>query len=195
MMLMMWQRIAPFLLFVQADPQAASLAEAEARFARALARLAPAVDLRGREPLRWQLEERMAFYRVPGVSLAVIEDGRVAFAHAYGLAEAGSDRRVGPDTLFQAASLSKPVAAVAALRLVDQDRLALDEDVNEYARTWRVPESEFTAEAKVTLRHLLNHTAGFDVGAVGSYREGESGRFVRLVAHLGGTDLEAERVE
>src|SRR6478609_7265743 len=87
---------------------------------------------------------------IPGLSLAVIEGGRVVRAQGYGLTEKGGKTPVSSATLFQAGSVSKPVAALAALHLVEQGRLSLDEDVNRRLRTWKVPENEFTRQEKVT---------------------------------------------
>jgi CubicO group peptidase (beta-lactamase class C family) len=93
---------------------------------------------------------------VPGVSIAVIDHGRIAWTRAYGVADADSGRPVTPATLFQAASISKPVAAVAAVR----SRIDLDADVNQRLRGWHVPENPLTAQHPVTARMLLSHTAG-----------------------------------
>jgi CubicO group peptidase (beta-lactamase class C family) len=98
---------------------------------------------------------------VPGVSVVVIDDGRIAWAKGYGVREAGRPDPVTPDTLFQAASISKPLAAAAALRLVREGKLSLDGDVNESLKAWKIPDSPFLAIDKVTLRRLLSHTAGF----------------------------------
>lgn len=121
------------------------------------------------EPAGLPIEERMRYYRVPGVSVAVINDGRIEWARGWGEAQAGSGIPVDTATLFQAASISKPVAAVAALRLVQEGRLALDEDVNTRLRSWQVPESPFTATEKVTLRRLLSHSAGTTVHGFPGY--------------------------
>jgi CubicO group peptidase (beta-lactamase class C family) len=111
------------------------------------------------------LAEAMAILKIPSVSIAVIEGGRLGFARAYGDAS--------PRTLYQAASMSKLVAAVAALRLVGEGRLALDAAVDG-ALGWRLPDSPLTAGQKVTLRRLLSMRAGggppgypgYPVGAV-----------------------------
>jgi CubicO group peptidase (beta-lactamase class C family)/putative intracellular protease/amidase len=124
-------------------------------------------------PLRLTLREVMALYDVPGLSVAVIDDFRIAWARGYGVTEAGGAVPVTPRTLFQAGSVSKPVAAVGALALVEQGKLRLDEDVNARLRTWRVPENAFTRDEKVTPRRLLSHTAGLTVHAFPGYARGE----------------------
>ena len=131
------------------------------------------------------LAERMAEAKVPGVSIAFIENGRVKWSRAYGVAVAGSKRPVTPQTRFQAASMSKAVAAAAALRLVDRGRLALDEDVNTRLRGWRAPAFPDAGAEKVTLRRLLSHTAGLTVGGYPGYAVGEA--VPTLVQSLAGT--------
>jgi CubicO group peptidase (beta-lactamase class C family) len=102
----------------------------------------------------------MAQHKIPGLSLAIIDGGKIVQARAYGVVTASDPEPVRTDTLFLAGSISKPVAAVGALQLVDAGRLSLDADVNEALRTWRVPENELTRREKVTVRRLLSHTAG-----------------------------------
>lgn len=119
------------------------------------------------------LAARMAELNVPGVSIAFIENGKVKWARAYGHADVDTKRPVTPDTLFQAASMSKAVAAAGALRLVEQGRLDLDEDVNVRLKSWKVPESPFTAEKKVTLRRIFSHTAGLTVSGFPGYPAGK----------------------
>ncbi|MGZ3378185.1 MAG: serine hydrolase domain-containing protein [Phenylobacterium sp.] len=117
------------------------------------------------------LAERMAELKVPAISVAVFERGHVTWARAYGSATAGGPPAT-PDTLFQAASMSKALAATAALRLVEQGKLGLDEDVNTRLKAWRVPPSPYTADQKVTLRRLLSHTAGMTVSGFPGYPAG-----------------------
>lgn len=104
------------------------------------------------------LSEAMAALNIPSVSIALIDQDRIAFAGAYG-------QGATTDTLFQAASLSKFVAAIGAMRLVDQKRLALDDDVNASLTSWRVPANVLDKDNPVTLRGLLSMTAG--VGVMG----------------------------
>jgi CubicO group peptidase (beta-lactamase class C family) len=119
--------------------------------------------LKGETPARMLLADRMKFYKTPGVSIAVINDGRIEWARGYGVREAGRSDPVTVETLFQAASISKPVTAMAVLDLVEKKKLALDEDVNVALRSWKLPENEFTRTEKPTLRRLLIHTGGVTV--------------------------------
>lgn len=120
------------------------------------------------------LSDRMAHYNVPGVSIAVVNDFEIEWARGYGLLKAGGDEPVTPDTLFQAASVGKPVVAAAALRLVEEGLLDLDQNVNERLASWQVPENEFTVQEKATLRRLLSHSAGTTVGGFRGYAQGEA---------------------
>lgn len=114
------------------------------------------VRIAGAPVLHMSLSERMAFHRVPGVTIAVVRGNRLHWTLARG---AG----VSDTTWFQVASISKPVAALAALRLVQEGTLDLDEDVNRKLTSWKVPENRFTTTQPVTLRRLLSHSAGLTV--------------------------------
>jgi CubicO group peptidase (beta-lactamase class C family) len=111
----------------------------------------------------WTIEERMAYYGVPGVSLAVINEGKIEWVKTYGVMDKETKSPVTKNTLFQAASISKPVTAYGALRLVEQEKIDLNTDINTYLKSWKLPDSEFTKEKKVTLKNLLNHSAGITV--------------------------------
>ena len=108
----------------------------------------------------YSLQQLMERFGVPGLSVAVIKDGRIDIAKAYGLADVTAKSPVTPETAFQAASISKPVTAFAVMRLVEAGKLSLDENVNRYLKSWKVPENEFTRDRPVTLRALLSHTSG-----------------------------------
>ncbi|MBB5205144.1 CubicO group peptidase (beta-lactamase class C family) [Inhella inkyongensis] len=102
--------------------------------------------------------------QVPAVSIAVVWDFKLHWAKAYGVADAATGRRVDARTRFQAASISKPVTALAAMHLVQQRRLELDADINSILRSWKVPATVLTREQAVTPRSLLSHTSGADDG-------------------------------
>ena len=119
--------------------------------------------------IRQQLQKR----QIPGLSLAVIQDGKIVKAKSYGFTDKTGKTPLTTATLFQAGSISKSVAAVGALRLVEAGKLSLDEDVNAKLRTWKVPENEFTKDKKVTLRGLLSHTAGLTVHGFPGYAVGK----------------------
>ena len=140
-----------------------------ARAARVEQGLLPGIVIAGRPAPTGTLAARMAALKTPGASVAVINDGAIEWAKGYGIIQAGGAAPVTPRTLFQAASISKPVAALAALRLVEQGKLALDQDVNERLTSWKVPENEVTRTEKVTLRRLLSHTAGLTVSGFPGY--------------------------
>lgn len=110
------------------------------------------------------LQEVMQRFRVPGVSVAVIKDSSIHWAKGYGVADVETGRLVSDDTLFQAASISKPVTAMAALRLVQEGRISLDADVNTILKSWSVPKSDLTRDRPVTPRSLFSHTSGADDG-------------------------------
>lgn len=105
-------------------------------------------------------------YRVPAISIATIDEGKIDWVKAYGLRKFGSPDKVDSLTLFQAASISKPVSAVVALRMVDMGELSLDEDVNNRLKAWKIPINEFTKNQPITLRHLLSHSAGLTMHGV-----------------------------
>lgn len=130
--------------------------------------LLAALQIAGRPLERHSLHERMRRYCVPGVSIAVIDDGEVSWAGGYGEAVAGG-AAAHATTCYQAASISKAVAAVGVLALVEHGVLDLDADVNSSLRSWRLPASPYTADQPVTVRHLLSHTAGTTVPGFPGY--------------------------
>lgn len=131
--------------------------------------LLAAVSIHGIPQKPHTLMDRMKHFCVPGLSIAVINNGEIEWARGYGVLETGKNQAVSPDTLFQSASISKPVSAMMALKFVEQSRLNLDQDVNEILSSWKIPENEFTDTKKVTLRGILSHTAGMTVHGFQGY--------------------------
>src|SRR5215471_14342380 len=124
-------------------------------------------------PLEMTLQQLIKTFKIPWLSVAVIDNYKVAWAKGYGVIGPDSSEPVTTRTLFQAGSISKPVAAVGAMWLVEHGKLALDEDVNLKLKSWKVPENEFTKEQKVTLRRLVSHSAGLTVHGFPGYAVGE----------------------
>ena len=152
-------------------PAASGSAPIEERLEQALQAMEPHVRVTGRSYTPRPVTELMARENVPGISVAVVEDGRIVWARAFGVADRATGAPATPQTMFQAASVSKPVAATGALALVDQGVLSLDRPVNEQLRSWQVPAYDFTEV--VTLRRLLSHTAGLTVHGFPGYRTDE----------------------
>jgi len=172
----MKRRTAPLLLaallaavaVVTVTSQTPLPAAVQQRIARIENHLVPAIVVTN-APQATAIADRMRFHNTPGVSIAVMNDGRIEWARGYGALEAGGPLPVTVHTRFQAASISKPVAAMAALKLVQDGRLALDEDVNPKLKSWKVPENDLTKQQKVTLRRLLSHSAGLTVHGFPGY--------------------------
>ena len=143
-------------------------ATTEARVQRVVRGLLPDTAFRNRYGPPASLAERMAHYHTPGVSIAVVHDGRIEWAKAFGVREHGRAEPVSERTLFQAGSISKPIFALGVMRLVQDGRLDLDEDVNRYLTSWRVPPSG-AWQPRVTLRQILSHSAGLTVHGFPGY--------------------------
>ncbi len=117
-------------------------------------------------PIRGNILQRMKDHTAQGVSIAVIRDYKIDWARGYGFADVEEKRPVTPQTLFQAASISKSINGVAILKLVEQGKLKLDEDIRQYLKTWR-PSAD---SGKITLAHLLSHTAGLTIHGFPGYK-------------------------
>jgi CubicO group peptidase (beta-lactamase class C family) len=155
-------------LTLAAAPAPAQDTTLAARIRRVETGLATPVVVAGRAS-RGTIADRMRAGNTPAVSIAVINGGRIEWARAYGVLEAGGTAAADTATLFQAASISKPVAATAMLRLVERGTLHLDTNVNAYLKSWKVPDNKFTTREKVTLRRLASHSAGLTVHGFPGY--------------------------
>ncbi len=118
------------------------------------------------------LSERMRAFGVPGVSVAVVHKGRIAWARGWGVRDVDTCRPVNAATAFQAASISKAVTAMVALRMVEAGRIGLDDDINRSLSSWHLPADRTLAPNGVTLRQLLSHTAGLGVHGFSGYLPG-----------------------
>jgi CubicO group peptidase (beta-lactamase class C family) len=171
-----WSFLALLMLGAQAKAaDAGSLPDAvvQARIARVEQGLTTRIVVKGAAGRKMSLVERMAYHQVPAVSIALINDGRVEWTRAHGVADAGGTQPVDPGTLFQAGSISKAITAIGALQLVEQGQLSLDKKANLQLVSWKIPDNDFTRRRPVTLRMLLNHSAGTTVHGYDGYARGE----------------------
>ncbi len=150
----------PALAAVAVDAETTAL---QARITKVERGLTTRIVVKGAADRTMDLRDRMAYHQVPAVSIALINQGRVEWARAYGMADIANQRPATTTTLFQAGSVSKALSAMAALRLVEQGKLSLDGDVNRQLVSWKIPQNEFTRTTAISLRMLLNHSAGTTV--------------------------------
>ncbi|WP_247233395.1 serine hydrolase [Telluribacter sp. SYSU D00476] len=148
--------------------------EVEQKIRQVETHLQPPIQLAGQPTEYYTIQDRMEHYQVPSVSIAVVNNGRIEWAKAYGYLESDSLRKADTSTLFQAASISKPVTALAALRWVEEGRWQLEEDINSYLKSWKLKSNRFANPKPITLRQLLSHTAGVTVHGFRGYIPGEA---------------------
>jgi CubicO group peptidase (beta-lactamase class C family) len=117
----------------------------------------------------FNIHERMKLYNIPAVSVAVIEDSKLVWAKAYGIADKSENKPVDNNTLFQAASISKSLNGLAIMKLAENNQLDLNKDIRGYLKTWTLPENEFSKDKTITLKSLLSHTAGLSVSGFWGY--------------------------
>ncbi len=132
----------------------------------------PAVEVAGEDVQHFTLAERMAKHKVPGVSIAVFDNYRLVWAGAYGVVDIETTEPVTETTLFQAGSISKSVNALAVLLTAADGAFELDAPINNYLKSWKLPDNELTTASPVTLRRLLSHTAGTTVHGFPGYPTG-----------------------
>jgi len=130
---------------------------ARERMARLLRDLRPKTPFPGKEKHAQTLAERTMQCATPGVSIAAIDEFEVTWSYSFGKLAVGAIEEVTSGTPFQAGSVSKPVFALAVMKLVEAGTLDLDTDVNHYLKSWRVPANDGW-QPRVTLRQLLSHT-------------------------------------
>lgn len=121
----------------------------------------------------FDLTSKMERYGVPGVSMAIIENGQLEWAKGYGLLQVGRPERIDTETLFSVGSVSKVGAAVISLKLHEKGILDIDRDVNQYLTSWKVPHNEYTEQASVTLRRIMSHTSGLTVHGFADFEPDE----------------------
>ncbi len=131
--------------------------------------LLPEVIIENEDSISYSIIERMQYYDVPGLSIAVIKDNKIEWAKSYGVKEKGTTDIVTLNTMFQAASMSKPITGIVAVRLAEQGKIDLYRNVNEQLKSWQIPENEFTKKKPVTPELLLMHLSGLNVHGYPGY--------------------------
>jgi N-acyl-D-amino-acid deacylase len=120
-------------------------------------------------PIDALLSRFLVEHRLPGAAVAVTREGRLVYARGFGFADVENGLVVKPDALFRVASVSKPITAVAVLQLVDRGKVKLDEPVLSYLKL-KPSGRRFDARwEKVTVRHCLQHTGGWDRDRKGGF--------------------------
>ncbi len=133
------------------------------------------------------IESRMETLNVPGVSITVFDNNKILWSKGYGKKNKETGEKVTVSTLFQAASISKPVASVAAFKLMEKNKFSLDENVNLKLKRWQVPENEFTQTEKVTPSRIMSHTSGLSTSGFQGYHKEDS--IPTLVQILQGNEI------
>ena len=139
------------------------------RIDRVLTDLRPYGPVRPGQKSARTLSERMAELHTPGASIAVIDNFDIAWVQGFGVRKTGADAAVLPNTPFQSGSISKPVFALAIMRLCQDGRMDLDADVRTYLKSWQLPPGDGGWTPKVSLRRLLSHSAGATVHGFPGY--------------------------
>lgn len=122
----------------------------------------------------WTLDDKMKFYHANGVSIAVINNYKIEWVKGYGLADSSEQKPVTPATLFEAGSVSKSLNSLGVLKLVEAGKLELGADINDYLQSWKFPYDSLSKGKKITIAHLLSHTAGINVHGFYGYERGDT---------------------
>ena len=162
-------------LLVSCTPidQTDAQSELDSRISRIENGLIARLQIKGSPKEYFNLDERLAELGIPGLSVAFASNGEIEWARAYGMADVSDNKPMTTGSYLLAGSISKPLAAVRSLQLVEDEVFNLDDDVNDYLTSWQVPDNEFTVTEKVTLRRILNHTAGLTVWGFPGYDKGD----------------------
>lgn len=111
------------------------------------------------ELISWVTNE-MHLYNIPGASIVVIKNYQISWAAGFGMRDKATKNLVNNNTLFQAASISKPFAAMAALETFHNKNISINANINTLLTSWKIPNNNYTQKQPVTLKLLLSHTAG-----------------------------------
>lgn len=146
--------------------------DVQSRIAAVERGLIAAVVNTGSEPVGMSMSDRMQHFQVPGVSIAVINNGEIEWAKGYGATETGGTRAVTSDIVFQAASVSKPVSVTGIMLLAQAGVIDITRNVNDYLTSWHLADNDLTTTNKVTVQRLMSHTGGTNVSGFAGYTVG-----------------------
>jgi len=165
--------VAAVLSFVTAC-SSTEAGDVQSRVAAVEKSLIAAVVNDGSAPAGMTLQDRMQHFQVPGVSIAVINNGEIEWAKGYGVTEAGGTQAVTTDTVFQACSVSKPVSVTGIMLLAQSGVIDISRNVNDYLTSWHLPDNDLTKTDKATIQRLMSHTGGTNVSGFGGYPAGSA---------------------
>ena len=120
----------------------------------------------------YSVQQRLEYHKVPGISFALIQNGELAWASGYGAVAAASQQAVTVNTLFQAASIAKPVTAFAVMRMQQQRLIDINASIDIYLTSLTLAKGEQTPEAVVSFKNLLDHSSGLTAGGYMGYEKG-----------------------
>jgi CubicO group peptidase (beta-lactamase class C family) len=129
---------------------------------------------RTQENESWKLADRMKIFNVNGLCIAVVHDYKMEWVRGYGWADTSEKRPVTDRTLFQAASISKSFNAIGVLKLVQDKKIDLNRDINDYLATWKFPYDSKSNNKRITTAALLSHTAGLTIHGFPGYTAGDT---------------------
>lgn len=112
---------------------------------------------------KYSIIQRMKYYKIPSVSIAIIDNEKIVLSKTYGLAGIEQNRPANTNTLYQVASISKSINALGVIKLVQDGYLSLTKDIRNYLKTWTFPDNELSKNKAITIKNLLSHTAGLSV--------------------------------
>lgn len=120
-----------------------------------------------------KLDKLLKEHKLPGVSLAVIDNFKVVLRATSGEKRFGSGELIDHDTAFSTASISKPITALLVAMLEEQGKLSFDDSVAKYLKRWTLNTNDFPEPDAITFRRLLSHTAGTTQGGFADYYDGD----------------------
>lgn len=148
--------------------------EIEAKIQQVESNLTGAVQIENIPPAKWTIAQRMKFYHANGISITVIKEYKIEWTKSYGWADSSEQRPVTPVIRFQAGSNSKSLNAIGVLKLVQDGKINLDEDINKYLKSWKFPYDSLSKGKKITVANLLSHTAGITIHGFPGYEKGDT---------------------